>query len=214
MARDITAGVSTATDAATAHPAIFVFFDFASGPLRVWTGYGDYTLGGETFSGVGDLGSISPIEEGKSISARGVSLTISGVPSERVSTALNRKEYHNRPVTLWLALFGADGSTLIADEVQIFSGRLDTMTINDAGETSTITVTAESRLIDLERPRELRFTDQEQKRLFPGDRGLEYVAGLQGKDIPWGVRGAVSPAQQLMAGLKKTVRAAGDLFFG
>lgn len=212
MSRDLTAAVQTAVDAVTVRPAFFVFLDLASGPVRVWSGIGDYTLGGEVFSGVGTLGSISPIEEGKSVSARGISMSLSGIPSEIVSLALS-EPYRNRPVAIWLVLFEADGSTLIADEVQIFSGRIDTMTLADSGETSTIALSAESRLIDLERPRELRFTDQEQKRLFPGDRGLEYVAGLQGKDIPWGVRGGASPAQQLMTGLKKTVNAAGNLFF-
>ena len=31
-----------------------------------------------------------------------------------------------------------------------------------------------------------RYTDQDQQQLYSGDLGLEYVAGLQDKDIPWG----------------------------
>jgi hypothetical protein len=60
------------------------------------------------------------------------------------------------------------------------------MTIQDTGETSVLTITAESRLIDMNRARERRFTDADQQQLYPGDLGLQYVAGLQDKEFPWG----------------------------
>jgi hypothetical protein len=63
---------------------------------------------------------------------------------------------------------------------------MDTMRIEDSGDTASITVQAESRFIELERTHERRYTDQDQQQLYPGDLGLEYVAGLQDKEIAWG----------------------------
>ena len=63
---------------------------------------------------------------------------------------------------------------------------MDVMTIEDAGATATINVSAESRLIDLDRSRTRRFTSEDQKIDYPNDKGLEMVASLQDKQITWG----------------------------
>ena len=63
---------------------------------------------------------------------------------------------------------------------------MDTISINDSGDTVQFTLTVESRLIDLEKPNETRYTGVEQKRLFAGDLGLDFVADLQDKTINWG----------------------------
>jgi hypothetical protein len=47
-------------------------------------------------------------------------------------------------------------------------------------------LTAESRLIDLERSRERRYTSEDQKIDYPNDKGLEFIADLQDKEIVWG----------------------------
>ena len=60
------------------------------------------------------------------------------------------------------------------------------MSIDDGGQTCTISVSAESRLIDLDRTRERRYTSEDQKIDFPNDKGLEFIADLQDKEIIWG----------------------------
>ena len=60
------------------------------------------------------------------------------------------------------------------------------MIISDEGDTSKISITVENKLITLEKPVDRRYTDQDQKNLFTGDRGLEYVDSLQDKEIMWG----------------------------
>ena len=55
-----------------------------------------------------------------------------------------------------------------------------------SGGISTVTLTAESRLRDLERVRTRRYTDADQQSRFPGDKGLEYVPSLQDKQLIWG----------------------------
>jgi hypothetical protein len=70
--------------------------------------------------------------------------------------------------------------------VEIFSGYMDQMNIEEGAETSRIGLSVESKLIDLERPRVFRYTDQNQKSRFPNDKGFEFVEDLQDKRFNWG----------------------------
>jgi cysteinyl-tRNA synthetase len=60
------------------------------------------------------------------------------------------------------------------------------MNITDDGQSAIITMTAENRLVDFRRVRELRYTDEEQKNLYPLDKGLEFVNSIQEKEVYWG----------------------------
>jgi hypothetical protein len=94
-----------------------------------------------------------------------------------------------------MAFFNAS-NVLIDDPVQVFSGSLDVMQVVDSGTACEILVTAENRLIDLERPSEVRYyTDADQQRYSTGDLGCQFVEKLQTKEIVWGrVRSSPAPA--------------------
>ena len=47
-------------------------------------------------------------------------------------------------------------------------------------------MTAESKLIDLERSRARRYTSEDQKIDYPDDKGLDFIADLQDKAVVWG----------------------------
>lgn len=184
MSRGLSSGMVSAVGAKEVRPALACFMDLVSGPIRVWTGIGNKTWDGNTYNGIGMIGGVSPIQESTAVVANGISLNLTGIPSDMISVALQER-YRGRKVYLWLWLF--DGSNaLITSPVQLFAGRLNTMTIQDSGETATITIAAESRIVDLNRARERRFTDGDQKQLYPGDLGFEFVANLQNADWPWG----------------------------
>jgi hypothetical protein len=63
---------------------------------------------------------------------------------------------------------------------------MDTMQIGETGESARITLALENRLILLERARTLRFTSEDQKTLFPGDLGLDFIDDIQDRTIEWG----------------------------
>jgi hypothetical protein len=63
---------------------------------------------------------------------------------------------------------------------------MDQMNIEEGGDTSTIQMAVENKLIDLERARVARFTSGYQKSIYPNDKGLDFVEDLQDKKIPWG----------------------------
>lgn len=198
MSRSLTAAVEAEVVKSRIKPFWLVYLGFDSGAVRLFSGIGTISWNGNTYTGAGTLGRISPIEETSDVRSNGVQLSLSGISSSLISTALG-EEYQGRTCTIWLGFLDSSDA-LIADPVQMFSGKLDVMSIVDSGDTCDITVTAENRLVDLERPSEVRYyADADQKRYSTGDRGCEFVETLQTKDIVWGrVRSspASSPAPQ------------------
>ena len=188
--RDISNDIQTAITQVQVRPIYLFEGQFISGYLRVWSGIGDFSWNSLTWIGAGSLLSISGINETRDVSANGVVVALSGIPSTLISLALSdgRQGYSGK---IYLG-FLDDADDLIDDPYLIFDGRLDVISIEEQGETSSITLNYESRLIDLQRSREIRYTDEEQKRLFPGDLGLEFVASLQEQTINWGRGGGKS----------------------
>lgn len=163
-------------------PFLAVELNFDSGILRLWNGYSDITIDGASYTGSGNLLQISEIEENGEVAARGVSITLTGLSTEIISIAL-QENYQNRTAKVFIGAIKSDGTI---QSYQVFGGRLDVLGIEESGETASVSVTAENRLIDLERPRIRRYTSEDQKSLYPGDLGLDYVNDLQDKTLDWG----------------------------
>ncbi len=129
---------------------------------------------------------VSNIEETSEIKASGVVVTFNGIPADLLSLVLSDvKQGALGKIYLGFLSSGA----VVATPWLIFEGRIDTPIINEEAESCSIAITYESRLIDLSRPRTARYTDQDQRREFPGDLGMEFVLALQDKEIPWGRAG-------------------------
>lgn len=184
MARDLTSGMISAIDATVVRVAAAIEAEFGSGTVRLWTGITTLSWNSVSWSGLGELIGASEVEEGLDISAKGVALTLSGVPSDLLT--LTEDDYRNKPIRIWLLQMN-EAFDAVEESYLRFAGRMDTMAIRDDGGTAVITMQCESILADLTRPRVVRYTDAEQKRLHPGDRGLEFVAKLAEKPLYWGV---------------------------
>lgn len=187
MSRTLTAGFQTALAESTLKLAVLVTFDFSSGATYYWSGTGNLSWDTHTWLGVGMLGSMTSLEEASGTQAPGVEFEISGVDPSITAIALD-DTHQGRSCKAWLALFDT-GDVLIADPALIFNGVMDTMTIKKSGEMASISIACEGRNIAISRNRELRYTDQEQRRLFPGDTGCQNVAALQNKMLHWGEKG-------------------------
>jgi len=182
--RLLTSAIKAEIVAKVVRMEIFAKMEFDSGSLRMWTGIGDKTFLSEVYKGVGELGGIDRVDEqAGDVRATGITLTLSGIPASLRNVVLT-EHFQNRPVTIWAAFFDSNYN-LIADEVMLFRGSMDYPVIHDGPETISVTLFAESRLIDLERPRIRRYTDEDQRQLHPTDTGLRFMAGLQNRDIVW-----------------------------
>jgi hypothetical protein len=182
MARDLHSSVAVAVQEETIAPTALVELEFDSGTMRVWPGIGDLVWNGHTFTGVGTLGSIGPVEETTELRAVGVQLQLSGIPSEVLEIA-NDESWQGRPARIYFAVLSA--RSFVGEPLQIFGGLMDVMTLVE-GQSATITLNCESNQIDLERTRTRRWTSEDLRSDWPSDKGLDMVSALQEKEILWG----------------------------
>jgi hypothetical protein len=189
MSRALSAEMLAVATADVVRPIYLVKAEFDSTPpedrnLYLWSGFGDLTFNGKNYLGVGNLLSISAVDESTDLTATGASIVLSGIQSPLLAIARD-EDYQGRPITIYLGALDDTGD-LIASPTVLFSGFMDVMTISEAGETSTISVTAENKLIAFDRSYVRRYTAEDQKIDYPNDMGFEFVAKIADQEIIWG----------------------------
>jgi len=170
--------------AAELQPIIMLKAEFDSGDLLLWSGVGEITFNSEVYTGAGNLLAISEIREVAGIEAQGASFSLSGINSAILSIFLS-EEIQGRPISCWFGCLDTS-SAIVSDPVLMFKGRMDVPQIDETGQTCTISVQAENRLIDLKRAKVRRYTPEDQKQQYSGDLGCDFVASLQEMEITWG----------------------------
>jgi len=178
-----------------------------AGPLYLWTGLGDLVVGSTTYSGTGNMLQISEVTETADLRAAGATITLSGVPSETVSLAL-QEPYHGRECRIKFGILDAnqnktlneDGEAILLEDtsdidnsagavsllIDLFTGYMDVMDITEDPETCVIALKVENKLIDLQTRKTRRYTSEYQKNLFPNDNAFDYLNDLQTKRMTWG----------------------------
>lgn len=187
MSRDLTTDFKNAITAGTVRPVLLVVAEFDSATLRFWNGIGDFSYGGNTYTGAGVLLKIADVTETQNIEARGSVIELSGIPSSLISVVQN-EEYQGRRVTQTFCPLDTAG-VAIADPFLFFSGAADVMSIEYGAKFASIKMTVESDLIALGRVNERRRTPEDQKLAYAGDTFFDQVALLQSRDIIWGKNG-------------------------
>lgn len=167
--------------------AVLVHMDFQGAPKRWWTGFGDLEVAGQTWQGLGDLISISPISSTYQVSAEQVTFEVAATP-EMLGLALAAKtRVRERAVTIYLQLFAnarmaaftAGGGELmtgdpIGSPMALYSGLMMRMPWSARGSTERrIRLECEGLFFRRNAPPRGRWTDSDQKARYIGDRGFE-----------------------------------------
>jgi hypothetical protein len=196
------------------HVRVFLAVDVlldSPNDLHFWTGSYPLEYDGYTYTGASWMLQISDIQEGSDISAKGATMSLTGLPSSLVDLALD-EPYQGRLARIHIGFLNDPveaGSTLKINATDyllidatsklgiasnfpttmytLFSGYIDQMTIDQGPESCTISLAVENKLIDLERPRIRRYTDENHQLRYPGDLAFEFVTRLQNETLPWNV---------------------------
>ena len=186
MARSIGSTFSAQLSSTQTRPFYAVEFLYTQ-TLRVWTGYSEFNIDGQNYLGLGNLISVGQVEESADVKANGLNITLTGLDTTILSGAFNETQQGIVVNVKFGVLTTTSNAIAVVDTpYQIFSGTVDTVSIMEDGETSTIQYNIESKLISLEKALDFRYTDQDQKFFFPNDKGLEFVDDMQDKSIDWG----------------------------
>lgn len=183
MTRELDPAIEAASAAETIHPVLFAKLEFPDGDVMVHSEIGDLAFGGDTYTGIGVLGSVGNVEEDSELSRTPITLTLSGIPTTLVAILLNQ-QYQGRQATLYLGYLDSS-RVLVADPTIIYRGRMDTAKIQQGKELA-VTVSVESRFAAWDRPNIRRFNNADQQSRYPGDVGLQFVEQATDKQIVWG----------------------------
>jgi hypothetical protein len=155
---------------------------FDSGTIRIHDGVGSLSFNGNTYQGIGQFGSVDVIDESVDNVARGLRLTLSGVDSSLIPTVMT-ENYQGRTVTLYLGLLDENINFVDTPE-EMWSGRIDTMTITMDQGTASISVNCEYRL--RKEPVIARYTDADQRLAYSGDRFFDLTQKIPQFRSSWG----------------------------
>lgn len=92
MTRALSPAFAEALASAELCPVVFSVGEFASGTVRIWTGLGDVSWDGKTWTGLGGLLSFGAIQETNQVVASGTMLSLSAVPVDLVALAIRGQQ--------------------------------------------------------------------------------------------------------------------------
>jgi hypothetical protein len=175
-------------------------FDFTSETMRLWRGYGTLTTNdGAQWSGLGEFGEMSGIEQAVNGEAPEATFTLSGLDADVMRLARDEfeSEVRGRMARVYLQFFGVedaedpDNQRPLDNPYPVWAGRLLKPTFSlapadgDSPGTRSVSISAESLFSLRSRPKASLYTDADQQRRFPGDKGFEFVASLVNKVLTW-----------------------------
>ena len=189
MARSLHSDTIAEVQTDSVIPYFMALVETGNGDVAVWSGIGDIvsSVSGSsiTYIGVGEFAMISPMKESQDLAARGINLSLSGIPSALLSILLGDVE-QGRSVSVFMGFFNESTRTTINNEFELFNGIVDIPSVSETGDTATIAISAENRLIDLGKVRVRRYTQEDQAWDDVTDLGFEFVPSLQDKEILFG----------------------------
>jgi hypothetical protein len=184
MSRAFDSSTSTAFEQRHVNVITFVSLAFSSGTVYIHNGLGNYTWGGFEWLGVGDLGSVSTVEEGSDISPYGITLILSAIDPTMVGVAMN-EDYYMRDVVIYVGAL-SDQDSLTGTPIQVWAGHMDVMSLTaGAGGGDQISLQCESELSIFDKSSNIKYTSQQLQRDYAGDLFFDFLPSIEGAKIQW-----------------------------
>lgn len=173
---------------ATVVMAVLIEADFASGKHRLWTGIGTRSFGGHDWQGVGNIIEISEITRLQNGQADPFEVSV--VAAEdllRLGLIEFAEEAMDRELSVYLQFLNFDADAPLGEPWKIRDGIMRGASLTVDAEAQTLTIKCDTLASRRNRPAYGMLTDRDQKARYPGDRGLEFVHTIDGKEILWPV---------------------------
>lgn len=169
--------LQAADSAAHSGVAMLVEAAFAGGTLRLALASRDITDGADTYTATGAFLQLDASQESVD-GTEGLTISLSGL-DPAVFALVVSEPYKGVVVRILEQRFDADHQAVEAPTVE-FPGRIVAMSSSENPRDRTHTVVMQLEHFDAESRRSvnLRFSDAEQRRRYPDDKGAEYVTSL------------------------------------
>ena len=187
-------GPATAALTASARGAQWlVEADFTTGTVYYTTNAVSLTVGGHTYTGLGNMADVTGVTESEDTSVQKITLGFSVAnPAILAATLGNVERYRWRPVRLYLQLIDTTYQPVGAPVLR-FSGYMEPIKVTrqaapPEGGPRTARLEMPCSKAGMSRARKaqgLRLTHAQQIARFPGDLGLQYMQELVEKPAVW-----------------------------
>jgi hypothetical protein len=164
-------------------PFFMAVLSFKTQQQWVWTGVGTLVWNSQPFIGVGSMAKIGTIQEGTDVHAYGTTVTLSGIDPVLLAECMTDM-VPGAQATLWLGLL-ANGA-IIGTPYQLFNGTMDQPTVSFGTDTVSITLALETKMLDLSRASNRRYTSADQRLFHPTDSSFGWVESLNDQALIWG----------------------------
>lgn len=164
--------------------ALFVEFPDFITPLYLTSLPYNITVDSIPYLGIGNLGSITAMQEATDLSSNPITLSLSGLTQDAPVISVLSEVSRGDRCYIKMGILNSDHS--ITDGlILLFSGIVDTTGIS-YGKTPRVDVTVNSRLSEWERIKSFRFNYNQQTLRYPLDSGLNKIAEVVDKEVSWG----------------------------
>lgn len=184
MSRNLNATFKSALVSSHIRPRFLFEATFGETTYNWCTGSNNIAWNGKTWYGNGYLQAPIGVTEDTEMSAATNNVVLVGEPSVLMSIIFGNTA-HKQTGKMYFALVN-ENLSIIGTPHQMFAGNLDNVEINDDPNIATIKIAYESKFVDLEKQKELRYTDECQKTFYPTDKGFIYMQQLTDWKGYWG----------------------------
>lgn len=183
MTHPLQAVIDTVRAGGMARLCWLVFAQFGDGDVRIWPGIGMMTTGGFDWMGANGKIEIPDMTLAAGFIATRIDIRLSGVTREFQTRVEGVKDLvSRRPISIFLQGIGEDWQP-IGSPIAVWAGLMDIMKYSGKIDTSEIVLSCETPFVTRSTPRASYYTDADQKLRSPGDRGCEFVAALENKNV-------------------------------
>ncbi len=169
-------------------------FDFRDGEEPLWGGEYDLTVGGRTWRGLGNIASVEGLDQAATLESSAMTFTLSGVEKPgadlsflALAVSSDKANYVRRLVTVYLQFFDEMWQAL-DEPFALKAGFMGQASVSRAragyGYVRTISLPAYNIFLGRGVAPYSTYTDRDQQKRFPGDKGLQFIPSLQAKQIP------------------------------
>lgn len=158
-----------------------------SGTLRLTNWPLNVQVMGQTWIGLGALGTIGELHESDDGASEKVSMKLSVADeSLRAFSLSDPSDYQDRPARIWIALLDASTLQIQGAPVLRFAGVMDQMTIEREGSTGSIGVNCRTVSYDVRsNPSALRMNHAQHIARHPGELGFVHLQSMIGQPQLW-----------------------------
>lgn len=159
---------------------------FATSPAAafMWGGYGDLAIGGDTYTGIGDFGTVAPLSFETGGMESGIQLSLNGIPAE-INGLVMAENLRGVSVVIRRLIFDSTGTDLLDSSV-FFRGRIDRVEMKERiGGSASVVLDVEGSARGLNRSGARIANLYDQKQISATDTSFERMATAPTATLYW-----------------------------